>query len=1511
MDNRFKLIISNSLVYKEISLSSKEKNLSIGTYVSSKIRVYEEDFIEPFELYLENNHGDWQMFCMNSQYIDLENNKKLIKITLNHGMKCSIISKTNNQKICDVFCMIDFDYNIRCYDVVINMKKVEKFVIGTGAQCDIVLLGEYITSNQVEIINYKNEIQLYIKNMDFGVCYNGIPVRHNCRVKNADFFSIGSFNFYYRNQQLFITDGDHLMIKNLEFLKIKDSQSSMEYPKFNRNTKINLQIPDKTIEILDPPNLPPKTEENLFMHILPSVIMLIMIIAIRGFMSGGNGTNISYLLFSIGSMGIGIMTSIFSYMNNKKKYEEELKEREEVYTNYIEKKREQIQKKRGEEAALLNKKYVSEKVNIRMIEEFSGDLFDRSIEDIDFLKIRLGSGSYEAFWKIKYLSKEKITQNDQLSLIPQKMAKEFAFVNQVPVCSDLLKAHNIGITGSESARYQMLKIITLDLCTHHYFKDIKLFFVFNEKRKKQFEWIRFLPHVQNDDIEIRNIICDESSKTWQYEWLYKELSYRDMVGKKKQMKHIVILLVDDMGIKRHPISKYFKKAHELNVHFIAFEGYKEQLPMYCGEIIKLDNSGRAELIEVDSGKISCKFQVEDLDDTVMHRLAVKLAPVYSEEITLESKLTKNISLFELLGVFSAEDLDLKQRWQESDICKTMAAPLGVKAKNEIIFLDLHEKADGPHGLVAGTTGSGKSEILQTYVLSMSTLYSPHEVAFVIIDFKGGGMANQFRNLPHLVGVITDIDGKEINRSLLSIRAELDKRKELFAKAEVNNINNYIKKYQAGDIDVPLPHLIIIVDEFAELKAEQPEFMKELISTSRIGRSLGVHLILATQKPAGQVSDQIWSNSRFKLCLKVQTKEDSNEVIRSPLAAEIIEPGRAYIQVGNNEIFELFQSAYCGALEKSNDDKLKGKSYIISEVDLAGRRKIIFEQKMEKDNEKGRTQLEATVEHIQLYCAKNRIEKLPNICLPSLPECINCPSTIVQQKESFIYAYIGIYDAPEKQYQGKIRISFTGNNTLIIGSAQYGKTNLLQTIVRELTLNYTPKELNIYILDFGSMIFRNYEDLNHIGGIVYSYEEEKCKNLFKMLNKEIDERKEKLANSGVSSFVAYREAGFYDLPQIIVIIDNLTAMRELYLMENDFLLPLCREGLAVGISFVIANMQTSGIGYRYLANFEQRIALFCNDITEYNTLFNHCRIQPSNIPGRCLIELDKEIYEAQTYLAFDGEKEYDRVQQIHKFVEKCNIKYINMKSKEIPIVPKILTQEILGDKFKVTTNQEKFVVGLDFASVSPIELSWMKQGILAISGKQEKTKKDFLLYIQNILSKIDSEVYILDDYEGVFDRFSECSNVRLYSKSLEDIGEILEDIKMNLEERFQQREMKGIHTVELLTPIVFLIQNQEAITSISNNKNNLTIYKEILSRYKGLKCCIVFTNMENTSITFNSPEVLKMMKEDRQLLLFDNLSEVKLFDCPSSLLRKYKNPLEDGEGFLLLGNNLSKIKIVSL
>ena len=177
------------------------------------------------------------------------------------------------------------------------------------------------------------------------------------------------------------------------------------------------------------------------------------------------------------------------------------------------------------------------------------------------------------------------------------------------------------------------------------------------------------------------------------------------------------------------------------------------------QIIRLDTDSSGGLIITENGYNISKFNYF-VSDRTAEEVALKLGSVYVDEVNLESELTKNISLFELLDIMTINDLDLSARWGRSQVYKSMAAPLGVKTKNQTVYLDLHEKKHGPHGLVAGTTGSGKSEILQTYVLSIASLFHPYEVGFVIIDFKGGGMANQFKDLPHLMGAITNIEGRD-------------------------------------------------------------------------------------------------------------------------------------------------------------------------------------------------------------------------------------------------------------------------------------------------------------------------------------------------------------------------------------------------------------------------------------------------------------------------------------------------------------------------------------------------------------------------------------------------------------------------------------------------------------------------------------------------------------------------------------------------------------------------------
>ncbi|MGN0027795.1 MAG: type VII secretion protein EssC [Clostridium sp.] len=1494
MNNKYKIVISNRNLYREIELPVDAKTYKVGTSIDCDFRIHKELFFEEIQLIFTNNNHKWSVMCSDNTYITIGDTRRLFTKELEHGDNFIIKYQESNNYVFNIEFTIDFDSKNTEYERKIEIGNKSRISIGASSENNIVLKSDYIIDDKIELVRNNTEFILEIKNTTYGVYHNGRKVTNEDIIKDGDFISISDFMFYYKDNSLWTEISENCDIKELTY---SDYRKKNNYPIFVRNTRVKIALNEEVIEILDPPNKPEKPKNNIVMNLLPSMGMLIASGAMA-FMGG------AMIIFSAISGIMAIVTSILGIVQGNKDYKKEIKERIEKYNNYIDNKRKEIEKYREEEKQSLEKIYISKEEKMRWFREFSSDLFDRRPDDEDFLEVRLGTGSVEAVRKINYKKQERLEIEDELQELPERICAEHKMINEAPIVCNFKKVDAIGVTGDKKNRREMLKTMVTDICARQFYSEVKIFIIANEENAEIIHTLRYLPHIESSIGDFRNVVCDEESKKNIFELLYNVLTNREQ--RKKFKEHFVVFFYDLCGFASHPISRFVDNAKDLGVTFIFFADEKKVLPLGCDEIIAVLNDEEAELLDTKDAENSTVFRYDTITDYEMSEIIQIITAIKTEEISLEGSLTKNISLFSLLNILGVDDLNLKKRWADSKVYDSMAVPLGV-SKTGVIYLDLHDKEHGPHGLVAGTTGSGKSEILQTYILSIATYFNPYEVAFVIIDFKGGGMVNQFKELPHLLGAITNIDGKEIDRSLKSIKAELQKRQRLFAEVEVNHIDKYIKKFKSNEAKIPLPHLIIIVDEFAELKAEQPEFMKELISAARIGRSLGVHLILATQKPSGQVDEQIWSNSRFKLCLKVQGPEDSNEVLKSPLAAEIKEPGRAYLQVGNNEVFELFQSAYSGETEKAMDNSVK--AFKVSKVETSGKRTIIYEQKKQKTGEQGRTQLEAVVDYVSDYCNSINLKRLPSICIESMGKSIDFIEDNFEIKNPLLD--IGIYDDPDNQYQGSTFIDVDNKNTFIIGSPQYGKTNIIQLMIREITMKYSPKEANIYILDFGSMVLKNFESLNHVGGVVCSSDDEKLKNLFKLLQEEIASRKEKLVSVGVSSFAAYCEAGYKDLPHIYVLVDNMTALMELYLENDDTFLVIIREGLSVGITVIVANSQTSGIGYKYLSNFANKISLYCNDSNEYGNIFDHVTLKPDDIPGRCIIEIDKRILECQTYLAFKGEKEYERVTEIKKYIEECNSKYISQKAKSIPFIPNVLYAEALEEDFDARKEIYTLPMGLSYSDVSPFYLDFSKLGAIGICGKEKKGHYNF---ISSVLYRLNEyrennpvRVCIFDDISRKYKDLSNLEIIESYSLNTDEVIEKLSEWNMILESRYQAMLEESVPEDNEL--LMLIIQNNDVAKKIFEDMDAMNQYTNMVSRYKALNICVIYANYDNASVSYDAPEPLRMVKQEQHLIYFDDLDNLKVFDVPYEELRANKKKLQLGDAYYINDNSVTKVKLI--
>lgn len=1500
MINQFKITVSNNNLYREIEVPFDVETFSIGTGMECNFRLRRELFFEDIKLTLYNNDNKWSVMCSDNVYITLGDARKLITKAIVPGETLSIKYQQSDYVVFKFTCNINFDSDNKKYERSIDIGKVNNLSIGAADNSNIILKSGYIYGDQINLVKCPEGLRLNILKTGYGIYHNGNNAVNGEVIRSGDFISIADFSFYYKGNSIWTEIRDDCIIAGLP---VADYRYPNNYPNFKRNTRLKFNIDDSDIEILDPPNVPTKPQNHIMMSLLPSIGMLVAS-GVMAFMGG------AMIIFSIVSGVIAIITTVAGLIQNKKDYKQQSIDRVKKYNNYVDNKEKEIQTARNAERESLEKKYINEASEIERLNMFSPDLFDRRPTDDDFLCVRLGTGQVESLRKVNYKKQEKLEIEDNLQEIPGKLCEKYKILDNAPVVCDFKGVNAVGIVGNDGDRLQFLKNIVVDIISRQFYTDVKLFLVVDEEHAHMVDMYRYLPYINNEDIRSRNIVCDEESKKLIFEYLYNILTYRnenkDNHDNNPDREHYVLLFYDQCGLMQHPVSKFIDKAKELGVTFVFFGNEKSDIPMGCGRMINLLDDKSGQMCDADDVSKVVPFYYDNVSDVIMDRISRRLASVQTEEVSLEGSLTKNINLFALLNIFGVEDLDLKKRWASTAVYKSMAVPLGV-SKTGVVYLDLHDKAHGPHGLVAGTTGSGKSEILQTYILSIATYFHPYEVAFLIIDFKGGGMVNQFRNLPHLLGAITNIDGKEINRSLKSIKAELQKRQRLFAQAGVNHIDKYIMKYKSGEAKEPLPHLVIIVDEFAELKAEQPDFMKELISAARIGRSLGVHLILATQKPAGQVDDQIWSNSRFKLCLKVQGPEDSNEVLKSPLAAEIKEPGRAYLQVGNNEIFELFQSAYSGDSEKAVDNYVK--PFKVSEVAPSGKRKVIYEQKKASGGEKGRTQLDAIVEYVHDYCEKSNIKKLPNICLASLGKKLMFNAARFNNVKDCID--IGIYDDPDNQYQGATFIDINTKNTFILGSSQYGKTNLLQLAIREIAMKYTPEEANIYILDFGSMVLKVFEKLNHVGGVVCSSDDEKLKNLFKLLSEEIVTRKEKIVSVGVSSFSAYVDAGYKDLPHIYVMVDNMTALQELYLENDDTFMVIIREGLSVGITTIVANSQTAGISYRYLSNFANKIALYCNDASEYNSLFDHVVVKPDEVVGRAILEINKTMLEAQTYQAFSGDKEFERSKEIRSFISSVSEKYGDVRARQIPYIPNVLTKNILYKDFKGRLQGYKMPVAVTYSDVVPFYIDFATLGAIGICGKEKRGHYNFVAELLKTLNdnreKCPAQVCIFDNISRKYKGLADLDIVKEYTLDAGAVKDVLASWHEILQQRYEA--MLSEATPENNDLLVLIIQNNDVAKAIADDFDLMPKYRDIVSKYRAMNVCIIYANYQNSTVSYDAPEPLRMIKQEKHLLCFDDLSNLKVFDVDYENLRANKKKLQLGDAYYINDNEVTKLKML--
>ncbi len=1052
--------------------------------------------------------------------------------------------------------------------------------------------------------------------------------------------------------------------------------------------------PPRTLTPTDPPVIslpaPPKPPTKARLPILTALVPLLLGIVIAEVMH-----NAMFLMFSLLSPVMAVISVVSDRRSGKSAYKKAVQR----FSGQVERVRSAAAEAQGSDLRVQRTMAPGPGEVARRALGLEQSLWERRPADRDFLALRVGMADLPA--RLRF---EGANQDDSESPPGplDEICEEHATDPLVPVVVPLGDGV-LGIVGPRQDGESIGRSMVIAAACLHSPRDLAIVALLPTGSEASWNFLGWLPHLgllvqsgrtagtSTEECRYLLGIVDEIV-------LQRQRSEHAALASRepRSLPRVLLIVVGDVDVSRPVLSRVLENGPAVGVTSIIISETVQSLPGECTHIASLsslaESAGELSLVEVRSGAKIADIVGDLTSAELMEAVALALAPL--RDTTAGgggAELPRRVSLLDLLDLADPTPDAIEARWARSRVGLAGVMGVGPDGPESI---DL--QTEGPHMLVGGTTGAGKSELLQTFVAALAASHPPTRLTFVLIDYKGGAAFKQCVELPHVTGSFTDLDGHLAHRALESLEAEVRRREHLLASAGYKNLVDFEK----GDPEHAPPSLLIIFDEFATLKASVPEFVDGVVDIAARGRSLGVHLVLATQRPAGSIDDKIRANVPVRMSLRFHDDQESIDILTVPDAARIPDGlvGRAFIRSGSD--IHPVQVAYAGGRRPD----VRGEPVVVAQAFSFGP----FPGSLPPPDEgrSGATDLERLVAAITGAWTRMGRDKPRRPWLEPLREKYSLEDLVASARDAVADDHLatvaGVVDRPERQSQDPLVLDLDElGHLLVFGTGGSGKTTLLRTIGAGLAERWSASDLHLYCLDFATRGLHALGDLPQCGGTASASDVERTERILGTLEKMIGERQVALGNAGAGSFIELRgtQAEGRRSPWVVLLLDGYGGFADVFGTidagaQVDRLAQIVADGPSVGVHVVISVDRRGAVPNRLMASMPGRVVLRMGDADEYQWLGLRNVGDATLPPGRGFISSGSEIH-----VAVLGEDASGAAQA--EAIRKLGARLCERTAERAPRIGVLGDDVSLGSLPDPIAGSLRVPLGVDGASLEPV------------------------------------------------------------------------------------------------------------------------------------------------------------------------------------------------------------------